>query len=987
MKKKILLFILVLLIVPSIKVNALGGNLDGGGQTAGTCADKCSWVYDSDYKGVRLSLYKYEGSGTPMFVDSIELLNVPSKLNNKTIKAASKIHGRFGHPGATFVSQNSGNRFKSMETYGLSRIDSSNASWQKKLQDELKAYYGDTQQKRKTALNNMFGVNTNELAKYYIVLEPTISIQNQCGYGWAFGTGYEYMENLSSLNSGWNCRGWNFGQAQGSTVRNYLFNGMYVALTPDHQYDTYNFVGESGSGAYVIATSASADNSYIENNYHKNSFPYGIGIFWMLDGIKTCQSFCAGKTGDALLKCAENYCSTKDENVNSTTKKRECIVNDCKYTPSTLNCGSTGTSNGTDTVCADKTISNKKTCSKKSLDGISYRVECNTTSTIVFPDTLPKTIIPGEGFEYQVKLYGNKTCTIALDTGKWKLDYAASYTKAERDNLVAALNSFNSKKFDDLYYSSETAGIKLEIKEARTNSSSVTTETELVAQEKYNLGNKTVTQTNPTPTKIKSYYTTGETSNEIEVSVKTYTTDSSNEMLYDLKKVCISATDNITIIEGSTCDNGRGPYSKYFSSIFADKTDKNPTKTPVNHEISGLNVNNTCHFAVTPDELSCNIEVNNECSNYIDANNDIVFTLSASFNKNRTKTISYNIGTTKLNTTVPSQYNDRTTYTIAKNSITTPKEVTIYGTVTDGTNIRHCHKTVKIFPNSNKCVFEKTENPIEGTVTLKIRDVEGTNVKYQIKDSTSNKWMDIQSKKIKDDESIIVEGRVLVNGEVIKDCYYEYPPTITCQTCRDLYKPAQYEEIRNYCANNWSIDKEKYTSADNCYEHCSRKQCPEICNPDDYDCARNYCNESYLEDGYIKIGDCVNDCVNINKNDGLNYYYRTISNDNPFPQREAHYNWVGYEEYITDDTDDLTPSVGGAYPEYEIKLDRDRMARISDNTANYNSSSKKSAYSDYIRVNKTDTGKYKSKFIHEDDPAEGGFKSYFTYIEGSKVGG
>ena len=63
------------------------------------------------------------------------------------------------------------------------------------------------------------------------------------------------------------------------------------------------------------------------------------------------------------------------------------------------------------------------------------------------------------------------------------------------------------------------------------------------------------------------------------------------------------------------------------------------------------------------------------------------------------------------------------------------------------------------------------------------------------------------------------------------------------------------------------------------------------------------------------------------------------------------------------------------------------MITINDNTSNYNSSSKKSAYSDYIRVNKTDTGKYKSKFIHEDDPAEGGFKSYFTYIEGSKVGG
>lgn len=985
MKKKILLFILALLIFPVAKVYA-EGEVDGDGQNAGLCSN-CAWVYASTQKGIRLSLYEYTGSGTPKFIKAIELLNNPGSLNNKTIYAVPNPHGKYGHPNPDFKSTNTGDRFKSMDKYSFSNIDSSDSNWQKKLMDQLKAYYGDNQSKRKAALKKMFNVEADSLAKYYIVLEPTIAFESTCGYGYAFGTGYELMKNLSWLNSNGSCKTCDFECAQKTTVRDYIFNGMYVTLTADHKYDTNKFVGESDSGAYVIATSSETNWNKIKEDYTKNYFPHGVGIFWMLDGIKTCQSYCSGRSGDELLKCAENYCSTKDENVNSTEKKRECIVNDCKYTAPAFNCGNTGTSNGTDTVCADKTISNKKTCSKDSLNGVSYKIECNTTSTIVFPDTLPRTIIPGEGFEYQVKLYGNKTCTITLDTGKWKLDYASSYTDADREALVDALNSFNAKKFDNLSYSSENAGIKLEVKEARTNSSSVTTKTELVAQEKYNLGNKTVTQTNPPPTEIKSYYTIGETSYEVKVNVNTYTTDSSNEMLYDLKKVCISATDNITIIEGSTCDNGRGPYSKYFSSIFADKTDKNPTKTPVVHEISGLNVNNTCHFAVTPDELSCNISVNNQCSNYIDANNDVVFTLTASYNKNRSKNISYNIGTTKLNTAVPSQYNDRKTYTISKNSITTPKEVTIYGTVTDGTNIRHCHKTVKIFPNNNKCVFEQIENKIEGTVTLRIKDVAGTNVKYQIKDSTSNKWMDIQSKKIKKDESIIVEGRVIVNGVVKKDCYYEYPPTTTCQTCRDLYKPAQYEEIRNYCANNWSIDKEKYTSADNCYDHCTRKQCPEICNPDDYDCARNYCNESYLTDGYIKIGDCVNDCVNTNKNDGLNYYYRTISNDNPFPQREAHYNWVGYEEYITDDKDDLTPSVGGSYPEYEIKLDRERMITINDNTSNYNSSGKKSAYSDYIRVNKTDTGKYKSKFIHEDDPAEGGFKSYFTYIEGSKVGG
>lgn len=991
MKKKvnILILMLMIMLLPTIRVKALGGNLDGGGQTAGTCADKCSWVYDSPYKGMRLSLYKYDGTGDPTFIKSIELLNNPGLLNGKTLKTTSA-HGRFGHGDATFTSQNVGNRFKSFSTYGMTNIDSSNSNWQNIKEAELKAYYGDTQAKRKAALNSMFGVSTTELSKYYIVLEPTISIQNVCGYGWAFGTGYEYMENLSTLNSGWNCKGWNFGQAQGSTVRKYLFNGMYVALTEDGEYDTNNFVGASGSGAYVIATSAAADNNYIENNYDKNSFPYGIGIFWMMDGIKTCQSVCSGKTGDGLLECAENYCA-QDENVSNTTQKRECIINDCKYPEPTFTCGSTSTTNGSTTVCSDKTNAKKNTCEFKTLNGLRYKITCETGSKVIYPDLLPKTIIPGEGFEYQVRLSGYKNCTIELDKGKLKLDYAASYTAAERQNLETAVSNYNNKKFN-LTFSSKNGTIKINIKEKKTNTATVgsTTKT-LIAQENYELGSETVVQTNTSNT-IKSFYTTGTNSTTKQFTVKTFKTESSNEVLYDLPKVCISSEDNITVEEGSTCDNGLGPYTKYFTTIHAEKA-KNDTKTDATHSASGLDVDNTCYYEVTPDELSCNIAVNNQCSNYFNAVDDVVFTLTANYNRNRDdKTISYNIGTSKLNTTNASSYNGKTTYKILKNTITNPTEVTIYGTVTDGKNIKHCSKTVTIYPNSDKCEFVKTENAANNTVTISIKDIGQSGAVYQTRQSTNDSasgWMNLKSRTIKSDEHIILEGRILVNGTVIKDCFYEYPPKTTCPECTSLYKPAEYEKIREHCTNYWSVDRAGYTSYDNCYTHCStsRLTCPQLCDPDDVDCARNYCRDNFADDGYVKFGDCVNDCVSINKNDGLNYYYRTINNDDPFPQREAHYNWIGYEEYITDDDDDSTPSRGGSHPEYEIKLDKDRMKAINNNTYNYNSQGDNMAYSDYIRVNSTDTGKYKSKFIHVDDPNDGGFKTYFTYIEGSKVGG
>lgn len=996
MKKKIYcLFIAMLLVLlPTITVNAVSGEVGGGGSSGGSCAC-CGWVYSSNQKGLRISLYKYDGKGDPQFIAGIDLLNSPSSLNNKTILAAD-LHGRFGHTNPTFTKRNVGKRFKSFKSLGWKNIDTNNDNWQQIKEKEIKEYFGTTYVQRQAKLKEMFGVKVDELDKHYIVLEPTIAFDSRCKNTYAFGTGYEFMSNLNLLNNKpYHCSGYtcNFLTSQKGTVEKYLFSGMHVAPTSDGEYDRYKFVGVKGSGSYVYATSVdSVSYSTISSKYTNKSFPYGLGVFWMLTGIADCKSTCAGKTGDALLKCAENYCVVQEQKTKSKTEKKNCIVNQCNYKPNTLSCGGSSSTNGNNTVCSATTSGNKKTCAINELNGISYKVECNSTSTVIFPDTLPKTIIPAEGFEYQVKLYGNKTCTITFDSAKWKLDFASSVTQAERDNLITALNNFNKKIFNEssYKYNSETASMNIKISEKRTNKSkNVETTTELVPRDEYNLGDNDVTQTNTTPVKYYSFYTVGNTQYTKEVSVKSYTTDSSNETLYDLKKVCISAVDNVTIVEKSTCDNGYVAQAKYYSSIFADKTDNNPTKATVSHTVSALNnVKNDCNYSVTPDELSCHVSVNNQCSNYFYANDDIVFTLTANYNRNRVKTISYNIGTSKLDTVAAGKYNGKKTYTIAKNTITTPKKVTIYGTVTDGQNIKHCEQTVTIYPNTNKCIFQKTENAIDNTVTISIKSIANKNAIYQIKDSTSNKWMNIQSKKIKKDVKIILEGRILVDGKVIQDCFYEYPEKSSCPECKTSYKPTEYEKIKQHCTNYWNIDRAGYTSYDNCYQDCTAgagMTCKKTCDTSNLTCVKKYCQDYFTNDGYPTYGDCVNDCSD--PNNGLNYYYRTIDNDNPFPQREAHYNWLGYEEYITNDTDDLTPSKGGAYPEYEIKLDKDRMAVINKNTSSYNSKNSKSAYSDYIRLNKTDTGKYKSKFIHEDDPQNGGFKSYFTYIEGSKVGG
>ena len=252
-----------------------------------------------------------------------------------------------------------------------------------------------------------------------------------------------------------------------------------------------------------------------------------------------------------------------------------------------------------------------------------------------------------------------------------------------------------------------------------------------------------------------------------------------------------------------------------------------------------------------------------------------------------------------------------------------------------------------------------------------------------------NKWMNLKSKKVDKDTEIIVWGKV-VTGSTTSYCVINFKKSSDPEpkTCTNLYKPVEYKQIKQYCENNWQNDTANYSSYDDCYISCTNSNKTATCK-NTYDCKdtfsiRQYCKLKYQQDGYKTIANCINDCSC--GNNGIKYYYRTISVDNPFPNREANSNWLGYEEYITNDLNDSTPSEGNSAPEYEIVLDSNRIEKIRKHTKKYNSSGK-DAYGDFIRLNSDDIGSYKSKFIHEDDIEEGGFTTYFTYIEGIKTGG
>ena len=1005
MKKVVFTLAIIMLLSVTTNVEAGGFNYSTGGETfsSGGC-DGCAWVYVNEGLGVRVTLHKYDGKKLQS-LGSVDLLNDPSRFGTSQMYMANKDSKYYyiNKKGTDSVEFNrKATNFRTFKEFGLSNIDTSSESlWGKKLSTEISKYFGSNNNKIIEKIATLFGekVNDEELSKYYLVVEPTIVFFNRVKSFYTYGTGYEYMSVKDILNSSEYTSAtykWGFWDSQGITIVDYLYNGMYVEKDSsklytyegkkDGRYDYYNFVNQkTKKNALVVATSTilSGKSDSKLNNFANKDYPYGITVFWLgYNAVnKTCKTTCSGKTGDALLKCAENFCS-KQTTVKDKNAKEKCILNDCNYTYTKLKCGTNPKKNGIDTECAATTSSNKQSCEIVDTKDYSYKIECKTNSNVTYPTTLPTTLIRGQSFEYMVKLGGNKTCTVTFDSALWKFNYASSYTNAERQNYITAINDFNTKiNLDSHYYDSSNGNISIVINERKEGKNNSVNK-QLMAGENYAEGDKKVTVTSST-TNISSYHS----NKTITQNIKTYKTDSSNSSFYELPGVCISAVDNVTIKEGNKCDNGLGPYNKYYTGLDSDIT-TNQVVTTVVQNVAGLDVNNKCNYTIDDggfdDKLSCYIETitdSNQSGNTLINNEDIKFMLYA-VNRNKSKTIRYNIGTTTKK--IDDSFNNKKIYTITKNSVKDSKKLTIYGTVTDGKYIVTCKKEVILNPQT--CKWNITKNAAKDETTIKIKNVTDPKAKYYIKNSTSSEWMNIQQRTISNKTTITLEGKVVTSTGTYYCSYnniYAPPddPPVS-KKCKELYKPTEYKKIKDYCAKYWKEDGDNYSSYEDCYISCSNNG--DICKKK-YECSdvtniKQYCKTNYHLDGYSTVGDCINDCSCTS----MGYYYRTISTDKPFPQREPNYNWLGYEEYITNDVYDTTSSTVGS-PEYEIVLDSKRIDKIQSNTAKYNSKSGNDAYGDYAREDKVDMGSYKSKFIHVDDTNSGGFKSYFTYIEGSKT--
>lgn len=179
------------------------------------------------------------------------------------------------------------------------------------------------------------------------------------------------------------------------------------------------------------------------------------------------------------------------------------------------------------------------------------------------------------------------------------------------------------------------------------------------------------------------------------------------------------------------------------------------------------------------------------------------------------------------------------------------------------------------------------------------------------------------------------------------------------EKCTTKYKPAEYDNIRKYCNDNWNTDEDGYTSYYECYKKCSANGRNNTCKTrykiNDTEDINNYCQYYYKSDGYKSVAMCINDCSTITGYS--DYIYRPIATgmvDNKysaFPNREAGSNWIGYEELTEYDSFDNSVI-------YEIDLTPEKINKIKKdsidkkNYINYNGKNSKGYYkSDYISTN------------------------------------
>ena len=781
--KFLLLIFFAFIMMPTIVFaahSAVGGNTSSYGSCKGY-----DWCY-SGKTGLRFSLYKYKDSGLTYYASSDYSTN-GCAYNGKTAHISKDSSGKVAYK------NNKSSINWDTNTYYELKINNGASNFS--------CYFGDgcsnfnkTQVEKffkingtapdsnavKNQINSVFGTNisVSDLSYIYITVEPTIYIYNSNGDSF-YGTIYEIM-NMSNPNTK---KGYELYGLNGVLYQKFPIS--IVATNPTSN-DTNNFVGEK---IRIVANANKEQPFSLTSGWDSNANQrkdsrtkivsndgYGIGVFWLGDYIKAdCKSVCSGKSGNALLSCASNYCEN-DPNVTTSSKKEEC-VNSCGYEEvEPDSCGSMSIPSSTTSICSEERDQTKGTC-VEAKEPRFYKIECSEKTTIKYSNDLPTVFQKGMGgFNYYVKTHGERKCTLTWDENYY--NYKLAVTKNSlRFNLKAKkteFDNFGKDSYDGANYS------------FKENDTVVLT----VDGNNYSL-KKTIDET----TDVK--YSSSSDGNK-----KTYST--TNEAMFELPLICYPLDSKASLLPGcndikKTNPNYYGFYNNNADSIvnttyygfYNNSTDSRVnTTTIVTKEDSGLKDTNKCYYLNQDNTLDTDVNCYLDIEGTHDENGNY-----------STATVSYRV-VNRSGIPVICNFNETSDCDGSLKfdaTSTNVKEENVNASITYiASNGEEITKQCPIKFNLKTGITPPSEIKKENNCPEKYNPSHYDAIRYYCKSS----W------------------KTDVNGYTsYTDCYNRCSSNGRKDTCKTKYSCNYQTSINSYCKNHYSDDG--YKSAEMCINDCS----------------------------------------------------------------------------------------------------------------------------------------------------------------------
>ena len=540
-------------------------------------------------------------------------------------------------------------------------------------------------------------------------------------------------------------------------------------------------------------------------------------------------------------------------------------------------------------------------------------------------------------------------------------------------------------------------------------------------------------------------------------NINTYNVESSGSISYYLPQLCLAADNRRTIKrtnEGS-CDalgslyNKSVPLRQYYTSLKAEQHD---TLNNMNNVVSVkksyfndtviesdeyLKGEDTCPYKIPipipiPGEgyASCEIFIEKSATCY--KSNDLYISSDPNIKarlivSNKTND-AIDIDSQKIELAGSSisgvkeisfPASDLATTTTSSGKVKSDTKVDIIGTLKLKSNDSGiiltsdtvtCEKEINIIKSASSCTITKdgtsywvTPNGSDDVyaTTGSQLDANGELVFKELTHKENGKYL---FQVISDSKDDVVIAKVM-DGTNTNYCTYVPTNCPELSACRELFTQDQSKAMRDYCNENYEIDKYHYDSPEACFNDCStscidcdrtKKYCIiELTakEREGFNTVDAFCNST---DSAQVYDDCMNECLEINPpGSGDNPLYRPINLNNPFPsskfsaesgyqggKRAIGQEWLIHYNKIMEDKAEV---MNGTEPEYVVDLDIARInaIRYDTNTRNEGLMSG-SIYSDTTNLPKvascTSTGYkgYCSSFIHED------FTDYFKIVMGHK---